>query len=509
MITRMPATTKGRSPSRRTAAQTLVALIGALALTFGTGAMAATAATPDDAGAGLVSPVETGGDSSGGGAGGADGSAGGSADQSGGALVPEAGDGAGGEGASGEPGATGGTDGSDESGAAGGDEGDGSGEQFDASAARTGADADLQFSAQGKDGKNEKYDRDGKNGKNGKDGKNDRGDKHGGPVKMCRTNGHGGGWSPTSFDKNRAAGPSGWGDRQGSDIIPPFSYTQGDETLSFAGQNWDEEGQEVWKNDCKKPKPPSIEVQVEQCTVPGGEPPATVTVTLGHLKKGNTYTVSVESMGSQVSSQKITAHGSTAYVEMPVSGPGDYTASVKQKGSKGSASSTEFQVAPCPPPVSELTISGEAGQCVAQGGTGTALVTIGGLTSDGVYVVTLWFGEEMVGTQTVEYPEGASAVLTFAISAFGEYTAQVTTQQWMPEYRVEVPQPEQTASVVFTAGEGCPVPVTPAVLKATPPSLAVTGSGSPDLALLSGGLLLALGAAMVLGRGIVRMRSSR
>lgn len=508
MITRMPATTKGRSPSRRTAAQTLVALIGALALTFGTGAMAVAAVTPDEPGTGVVAPAATGGgDSPDGGAAGAGGSgdsAGGAAEQPDGGSASAAGEGAGGDGASGESGTTGGSGesggvgGSDDSGATGGDEADGLSEQDDALAAPTGDDAELKFSAQGtdgKDGKTEKNDRDGKDGKNG------------GPVKTCRTNGHGGGWSPSSFDKS-GAGQPGWADRQGSDIIPPFSYTQGEETLSFGGQNWDDEGQEIWKHDCKKPKPPSIDVQVVQCTVPGGEPPATVTVTLGNLKKWSTYTVTIEYMGSQVSSQKVTAHGSTASVEMPVSGPGDYTASVKEKGSKGS-SSTEFEVAPCPPPVPELTISGEAGECVVAGGTGTALVTIGGLVPDGVYVVTLWFGEEMVGMQTVENPVQPSAVLTFPISAFGDYTAQVTTQQWVPEYRVETPQPEQSASVVFAAGEGCPVPVTPAVLKPTPPVLAVTGSSSSDLALLGGGLLLALGAALVLSRGVTRLRSNR
>lgn len=521
-----------RSRAGKSAAHTMIALIGALALTFGTGALAASATegagdaagTVDSSGSSLTETPPT-----------ADGQAGDSGGQdagAGGADGGEVDDGAAGAGADGAGDSAAGGDGTE----SGGDE-----SAFSAQGMTNGA-SDREAKQDNRDGKkdgrgggdelrndrggNDKDDR-GKDGKDkdgkgkddkdkdGKDkGKDDRDkgkdkdkdkDRPKGNTKVCHPRGDGG-WEPQTPNvadivapqsESRAVG--------GSDIIPAFSYTQGDRTHTYPGQNWDDEGQELWKNDCK-PKPPTISVDPVQCEVPGGEPPATVPVSLGKLKKGQHYTVTVTLDGEQVSQQKFTAEGHTAVLDMPVAGAADgYVATVSQKWSKHEVS-TEFDVWPCPPVPVELTISGAAGQCVAVSTPGTALVTVGGLEPDGVYEVSLWFGEELIGTQTIEYPEGASAQLTFSVTQFGEYTAEVVRAGGgeMGLMRVEWPEePAQSASVVFVAGEKCPVPVTPAVV--VTPKLAVTGSETPATAMLAGGLLLVLGGGLIVAQRVGRL----
>lgn len=345
-------------------------------------------------------------------------------------------------------------------------------------------------------------------------------DKDKDKVTLCHATGQGKGWVVVRTDEDGALGHAGWKHQQGKDIIPPFSYRHNGHTVNFAGQNWDAEGQAIWNNGCEKPQtPPSISVTVDQCTVPGGEPSGTVLVTLSDLVRGKHYTVTIFSMGEPVSSEHFVANGSTAQFDMGVPGAGDaYSATVTQKWSELSGS-TEFQVLPCPP-MPELTISGEAGQCVVPGGTGTAIVTVGGLVSDGVYTVTLWLGEELVGSQTLEHPEDPGAVLTFDVTKLGDYTAEITGEAMMATSRTmhgwpewpewPEPQPVPSASVVFQAGSPCPVPptpATPALVKAAPPMLAVTGSGAPAGALLAGGLLLALGGATVLAQRIRRAQA--
>ena len=57
---------------------------------------------------------------------------------------------------------------------------------------------------------------------------------------------------------------SGHQNQHDADIIPAWSYTDNGQTFSFAGKNWDDEGQAIWRNGC---------------VVPGASPTATPTET--------------------------------------------------------------------------------------------------------------------------------------------------------------------------------------------------------------------------------------
>ena len=46
------------------------------------------------------------------------------------------------------------------------------------------------------------------------------------------------------------SGHAGQSHQGGRDIIPPFTYNEGDEEKSFPGQNWDANGQATFNNNC-------------------------------------------------------------------------------------------------------------------------------------------------------------------------------------------------------------------------------------------------------------------
>lgn len=55
---------------------------------------------------------------------------------------------------------------------------------------------------------------------------------------------------------------SGHADQHDADVIPPYQYQQ----FSFAGKNWDTEGQAVWNNGCKLPVPTTTTSTVPETT---------------------------------------------------------------------------------------------------------------------------------------------------------------------------------------------------------------------------------------------------
>lgn len=61
---------------------------------------------------------------------------------------------------------------------------------------------------------------------------------------------------------------NGHAKNHGRDIIPPFSFTQGRRTITFPGENWDAQGQEIFRNGCvSPPSPQPIRPQVK-CIAP-------------------------------------------------------------------------------------------------------------------------------------------------------------------------------------------------------------------------------------------------
>ena len=74
-----------------------------------------------------------------------------------------------------------------------------------------------------------------------------------GKITICHATGNDA--STTFIEKNpdksaNVGGHAGEEHHDGRDIIPPFDYEGG----SFPGQNWDEDGQAIYNNDCEVPE---------------------------------------------------------------------------------------------------------------------------------------------------------------------------------------------------------------------------------------------------------------
>jgi hypothetical protein len=141
-------------------------------------------------------------------------------------------------------------------------------------------------------------------------------------------------WVKISPDANgTVSGHAGMDHQDGRDIIPPFEYEDGEETLMFPGQNWDAEGQAIYYNDCEMlppPPPPNpvVDVTVVQCLVPDGDVPSTVTITITNLVEGLEYTLVVTGPDGFMSETPVVPVDGSAIIEQPVPGPGDYVATV-------------------------------------------------------------------------------------------------------------------------------------------------------------------------------------
>ena len=95
---------------------------------------------------------------------------------------------------------------------------------------------------------------------------------------------------------------SGHQDEHAADIIPPWSYVDDQQvTHSYAGKNWDAEGQAIWENDCVDPNatptPTATICAVEdvfpgvaQTAAPCETPTATPTATAFESFQGETGT---------------------------------------------------------------------------------------------------------------------------------------------------------------------------------------------------------------------------
>lgn len=113
------------------------------------------------------------------------------------------------------------------------------------------------------------------------------------------------------------------------DIIPPFSYFDGESPVEFLGQNWDEHGQMLLRNDCEELVPvPVVNVDIVQCTGPNGVVPSTVLVTIGSLVVGDDYTLLLNGPMGLAESTPFTATAETMEFEQAVNGPGDFVAEV-------------------------------------------------------------------------------------------------------------------------------------------------------------------------------------
>ena len=104
-------------------------------------------------------------------------------------------------------------------------------------------------------------------------------------VTICHT-GNGTNFVSNSPSINSHDGSPNGHEHHEDDIIPPYHYLDNqDNPGSYAGQNWDTEGQGIWNNDCVVPAPSvdacpndaGIQTSTEDCTVP---PPTTSDITV-------------------------------------------------------------------------------------------------------------------------------------------------------------------------------------------------------------------------------------
>lgn len=140
-------------------------------------------------------------------------------------------------------------------------------------------------------------------------------------------------WVMMSPDANgTVSGHAGMDHQDGRDIIPPFTYWEGENEMTFPGQNWDAAGQAIWENDCEEmpPPPPNpvVMVTVDQCVPPNGVVPSTVAISISGLVEGLEYTLVVTGPGGFMASTPITHTDGTANVVQAIPGPGDYVATV-------------------------------------------------------------------------------------------------------------------------------------------------------------------------------------
>lgn len=221
----------------------------------------------------------------------------------------------------------------------------------------------------------------------------------------------------------------------GRDIIPPFDYKDNGKTVHFAGQNWDAEGQAIYRNNCEKPQPPpqnpSVVVEVDQCMDPDGEVPSTVGIKIANLSIKLEYTLVVTGPKGFESTTPLTPLNGGAYVQQPVNGPGAYVATVTGKAGKTAVlGSQEFSVNECPKPpkyenpVVEVSVD----QCVPPNGVvpTSVAITISKLNHRFTYMLEVTGPDGFFEEMEVTPGEDGTAFIELPVPGPGDYVATVT-----------------------------------------------------------------------------------
>ena len=170
-------------------------------------------------------------------------------------------------------------------------------------------------------------------------------------------------WPNANGDVSGHAGHQG-----GRDIIPAFTYNDGGEMATFPGQNMDAAGTAIYDNDCVVPEPevpepgtPSISLTAPECVAEGQQPPVSIAVTVSGLtgEGASGFELTIEHDSGWTGSAQVLGNGVYA---LPLHGLGEYR--VEVSGPDGVADWTSFVLDDCstpPPPVSFCHV-GDTGQ---------------------------------------------------------------------------------------------------------------------------------------------------
>lgn len=286
-------------------------------------------------------------------------------------------------------------------------------------------------------------------------------DNPGKKIGICHALGNGGYISISPNANGDVSGHAGASHQGGRDIIPPFDYNDHGVTGHFPGQNWDAAGQAIFNNNCQTPVPvPAVAIDVQQCSTVGGTVPLTVSVQLSSLGAGREYVVVISKNGSPVSTQSFTSNGTSATLQMSVSGSGSYTATITDSAS-GKNGTQQFTVNPCPTPRGLPVISLTAVPCTVPGGelpaSGSALLA--GLVIGDDYTVTVT--RPSGGSWTTSFTAtGSTTTLSVPLTGEGSYGATVsdTTQETTSATSTVVLAPCPDRPTISLSVSECPAP---------------------------------------------------
>ena len=277
----------------------------------------------------------------------------------------------------------------------------------------------------------------------------------------------------------------GWGD-----IIPPFWYQSGDSIQFYEGLNWPQ-GQEIWANDCQPTEPveptnPAVQLDIAQCTVPGGALPASGTLTLTGLIVGESYTVVLRDAANQtLSTETFDAQAAERVSALQLFGAGDYSLVVSAEGG-GDPVVTDFTVQPCPEaPVTPL-VSVVLEQCSA-GGTlpASAQLDLSDLVVGDEYEIRVQGPDGSDAQQTVT-ADAAAMQLAVELHGVGAYLVTVTSSE--------------TGAEAQQGFDVKPCPEAPKGPSPKPDQLAKTGSADTQHAVLIAAIALLGGTALLFSR---------
>ena len=279
-------------------------------------------------------------------------------------------------------------------------------------------------------------------------------------ISICHATGNPGHWVTLAANANGTVSGHA-GHQDGRDIIQPFSYMHDGVTSSFPGQNWDAEGQAIFANGCAdpytpgpSPYDPTLVLTPPECPGPDAPFPTSFAVVVTLLPGASPHFLRVTA--GTWSSGTITVAESGTYM-LPMNGPGVYDVTLFKPDGVTPAVGTAFALDGCeePVPLLPLDLGLTVDQCTVPGGelATSGLANISGTIVGETYRVTLVHDGLTVWTEDV-LATANHMDIAVPLSGSGVYMATVSYQ-------------DDSASATMTLND-CPlVPPEPPVLNLT------------------------------------------